>query len=243
MDKIEKLKNRTPLFLFSTEEELEHIRNVQKEFRSKLNEIIDVLNGELSKPRIQVKSQTQPEGCGHDFDLNNSCTRCGVRGVRDMTLEPYKITVSPTKVRIYPKLEVTEKPCSEKVIKDVYVEYEPEKQEEWREELRNEIGKAQKKYSDFKRNEQMLSGSVEIYLKTRNYVEEEVVDNILDKLDQLLSERTRESKKEVLEKILEKKTNYKIKREEHGYRVTLEYVLADDIEKELDNIKQSNNNG
>jgi len=36
------------------------------------------------------KPGKQPEKCEHDFDLNNRCTRCGVRGVRDMTLEPEK---------------------------------------------------------------------------------------------------------------------------------------------------------
>ncbi|HNR53511.1 MAG TPA: hypothetical protein PKI16_03495 [Candidatus Dojkabacteria bacterium] len=58
------------------------------------------------------------------------------------------------------------------------------------------------------------------------------------RLDQLLSERTREAKIEVLEKVLEKKTNYEIEREEHGYRVTLEYVLADDIKKEIKLLKE-----
>jgi len=57
-------------------------------------------------------------------------------------------------------------------------------------------------------------------------------------IDQLLSERIKEAKIEVLEKVLEKKTNYSIEREEHGYRVTLEYVLADDIKKEIKLLKE-----
>lgn len=39
----------------------------------KQGEIIDHLN-----------SQGQEEICTHDFDLNNRCTKCGVRGVKDM---------------------------------------------------------------------------------------------------------------------------------------------------------------
>ena len=42
----------------------------------KQNEIIDYLN-----------SQDQEETCTHDFDLNNRCTKCGVRGVKDMIAE------------------------------------------------------------------------------------------------------------------------------------------------------------
>ena len=42
----------------------------------KINEIIDYLN-----------SQDQEEICTHDFDLNNRCTKCGVRGVKDMIAE------------------------------------------------------------------------------------------------------------------------------------------------------------
>lgn len=41
-----------------------------------LNKIIDHLN-----------SQDQKEECKHNFDLNNRCTKCGVRGVRDMVAE------------------------------------------------------------------------------------------------------------------------------------------------------------
>ena len=42
-----------------------------------------------------------------------------------------------------------------------------------------------------------------------------------------------EARKEVLLELLEKKTNYKIGRVDHGYKVTQEYVLVSDIEKEL----------
>jgi hypothetical protein len=44
--------------------------------KDKLNRVIDYLN-----------SQDQEEICTHDFDLNNRCTKCGVRGVKDMIAE------------------------------------------------------------------------------------------------------------------------------------------------------------
>lgn len=49
----------------------------------------------------------------------------------------------------------------------------------------------------------MLSGSAEIYLKTRDYVEKEVVDDIVEKIKQLLDEREREAKIEVLTEIFQ----------------------------------------
>ena len=75
--------------------------------------------------------------------------------------------------------------------------------EEWEEELRDLVSKAQRKYSDFKRHEQMLSGSAEIYLKTRDYVEKEVVDDIVEKIKQLLDEREKEVRKSVLKEVRE----------------------------------------
>jgi len=44
--------------------------------KDKLNRVIDYLN-----------SQDQEEICTHYFDLNNRCTKCGVRGVKDMIAE------------------------------------------------------------------------------------------------------------------------------------------------------------
>ena len=41
------------------------------------------------------------------------------------------------------------------------------------------------------------------------------------------------AREEVLLELLERKTNYKIERVDHGYKVTQEYVLVSDIEKEL----------
>lgn len=41
------------------------------------------------------------------------------------------------------------------------------------------------------------------------------------------------AREEVLLELLEKKTNYKIEEVGHGYKVTQEYVLVSDIEKEL----------
>lgn len=41
-----------------------------------LNKIIDYLN-----------TQPQAEDCTHSFDLNNRCSRCGVRGVKDVIAE------------------------------------------------------------------------------------------------------------------------------------------------------------
>lgn len=41
------------------------------------------------------------------------------------------------------------------------------------------------------------------------------------------------AREEVLLELLEKKTNYNIKEVGHGYKVTQEYVLVSDIEKEL----------
>ena len=46
------------------------------QLKQKLNEIIDYLN-----------TQPQAEDCTHSFDLNNRCSKCGVRGVKDMIAE------------------------------------------------------------------------------------------------------------------------------------------------------------
>jgi hypothetical protein len=45
------------------------------------------------------------------------------------------------------------------------------------------------------------------------------------------------AREEVLLELLEKKTNYKIEEVGHGYKVTQEYVLVSDIEKELSKLK------
>ncbi len=53
----------------------------------------------------------------------------------------------------------------------------------------------------------------------------EVTEEIMGLLDK--------AREEVLLELLEKKTNYKIEEVGHGYKVTQEYVLVSDIEKEL----------
>ena len=63
--------------------------------------------------------------------------------------------------------------------------------EEWEEKQRNLIEKAQEKYFDFRRREQLLDGDVEIYRNTREYVEKELVEDIINFTKQLLKERER----------------------------------------------------
>ena len=98
---------------------------------------------------------------------------------------------------------------------------QPEKQEEWERELRFTYGHL------YYQNEEGEFCQI---------VNE--IDDLIDFISQLLSESKEKAKIEVLEKVLEKKTNYEIEREEHGYRVTLEYVLADDIKKEIKLLKE-----
>lgn len=90
--------------------------------------------------------------------------------------------------------------------------------EEWEEELRDLVSKAQRKYSAFKRLEQMLSGSPEIYLKKRDYVEKEVVDDIVEKIKQLLDEREREVRKQERMIRLHKRVSKKIDNLEEPYK-------------------------
>ena len=54
----------------------------------KQNEIINYLN-----------TQPQTEECTHSFDLNNRCSKCGVRGVKDMIAE-LQDTPKGDKVRV-----------------------------------------------------------------------------------------------------------------------------------------------
>lgn len=109
---------------------------------------------------------------------------------------------------------------------DLVPKVQPEKQEEWREGLDN------------------IDLMLAMLQSIENCTDEEVrntakaIREELDKVSQLLSESKEKAKIEVLEKVLEKKTNYEIEREEHGYRVTLEYVLADDIKKEIKLLKE-----
>ena len=88
-----------------------------------------------------------------------------------------------------------------------------EKQEEWREKIKQMV-------------------------LTDCFKDQPDIQRYIDFIEQLLSESKEKAKIEVLEKVLEKKTNYEIEREEHGYRVTLEYVLADDIKKEIKLLKE-----
>lgn len=50
---------------------------------------------------------------------------------------------------------------------------------------------------------------------------------------EVVLEELDKAREEVLLELLEKKTNYKIEKVGHGYKVTQEYVLVSDIEKEL----------
>jgi len=88
-----------------------------------------------------------------------------------------------------------------------------EKQEEWREKIKQMV-------------------------LTDCFKDQPDIQRYIDFIEQLLSESKEKAKIEVLEKVLEKKTNYEMEREEHGYRVTLEYVLADDIKKEIKLLKE-----
>ncbi len=109
---------------------------------------------------------------------------------------------------------------------DLVPKVQPEKQEEWREGLDNiDLMLAML--------QSIENCTDEVVRNTAKAIREE-----LDKVSQLLSESKEKAKIEVLEKVLEKKTNYEIEREEHGYRVTLEYVLADDIKKEIKLLKE-----
>ena len=94
-----------------------------------------------------------------------------------------------------------------------FEDIKPEKQEEWREKIKQMV-------------------------LTDCFKDQPDIQRYIDFIEQLLSESKEKAKIEVLEKVLEKKTNYEIEREEHGYRVTLEYVLADDIKKEIKLLKE-----
>lgn len=68
--------------------------------------------------------------------------------------------------------------------------------------------------------------------------EQSVNYNILRKmLRELLASEISKAREEVLLELLEKKTNYKIEEVGHGYKVTQEYVLVSDIEKELSKLR------
>ena len=54
-----------------------------------------------------------------------------------------------------------------------------------------------------------------------------------DEILNLFYEELSKAREEVLLELLEKKTNYKIEEVGHGYKVTQEYVLVSDIEKDL----------
>ena len=61
--------------------------------------------------------------------------------------------------------------------------------------------------------------------------EHEDFDDI--RVREILEQELDKAREEVLLELLEKKTNYKIEEVGHGYKVTQEYVLVSDIEKEL----------
>lgn len=57
--------------------------------------------------------------------------------------------------------------------------------------------------------------------------------SLLHGLYRVIDQELDRAREEVLLELLEKKTNYKIERVDHGYKVTQEYVLVSDIEKAL----------
>ncbi len=78
----------------------------------KINEITDILNSRLFEPIITVHNQSQKQPEGEEYE-------------------------QPIKVRKYPKLEGSEKPCSENKIEDIYVYRKPEKQKDWRDRIQS----------------------------------------------------------------------------------------------------------
>jgi hypothetical protein len=64
-----------------------------------------------------------------------------------------------------------------------------------------------------------------------------IKEEFLSKLEPFIRQELDRAREEVLLELLEKKTNYKIEEVGHGYKVTQEYVLVSDIEKELSKLK------
>ena len=175
----------------------------------KVNEIIDVLNSWVFEPTLTIPSQSQKQPEG---DYVNT--------------EPEKVIVDPIGVDFTTEGKNREFPVEYKTREEIGKMFKPEKQEEWKEGLDN------------------IDLMLAMLQSIENCTDEEVrntakaIREELDKVSQLLSESKEKAKIEVLEKVLEKKTNYEMEREEHGYRVTLEYVLADDIKKEIKLLKE-----
>jgi len=119
-----------------------------------------------------VEKKSKRKESHHHFNEEAKCVRCG-------------ITIS----------EVQSVFCREKNMLNDYLEESKllpqDTPEEWEEKQRNLIEKAQEKYFDFRRREQLLDGDVEIYRNTREYVEKELVEDIINFTKQLLKERER----------------------------------------------------
>jgi len=120
----------------------------------------------------KVEKKSKRKESHHHFNEEAKCVRCG-------------ITIS----------EVQSVFCREKNMLNDYLEESKllpqDTPEEWEEKQRNLIEKAQEKYFDFRRREQLLDGDVEIYRNTREYVEKELVEDIINFTKQLLKERER----------------------------------------------------
>jgi len=121
----------------------------------KINEITDILNSRLFEPIITVHNQSQKQPEGEEYE-------------------------QPIKVRKYPKLEGSEKPCSENKIEDIYVYRKPEKREKWREELERII-------DDIDIRETPSGGN---WLDTE--YKSAIVNVLAEFISRLLSERTKE---------------------------------------------------
>ena len=87
MKKIKKLEERKDMYMADDSSFIEFLNKRAIKTENKVNEIIDLLNGELSKPRIQVESQKQPEGVG---DFPTSQTGYFPTGTTTSLTEPEK---------------------------------------------------------------------------------------------------------------------------------------------------------
>lgn len=105
--------------------------------------------------------------------------------------------------------------------------------EEWEEEQRNLIEKAQRKYHDFRKQEMIYSTDIESYRKTREYVEIELVEDIVNFTKQLLEERERET--------LEDMTNWVVEYYKDKWQIRdfdAEIAIQKLVEKKVSKLKQ-----
>ena len=134
------------------------------------------------------------------YDGEKICFDCGEPYKADFSVSKVESTITTTNTQ--PKEEVTAEwlyrknrkrleDLTEKELKKRGFTKTQDTPEEWEEKQRNLIEKAQEKYFDFRRREQLLDGDVEIYRNTREYVEKELVEDIINFTKQLLKERER----------------------------------------------------